>query len=63
MTATDIDVAYIAPLLAVSFTSVIALMAWIVQTMWRITNQVTGMEERSEDHERRIRDLETAKRL
>lgn len=59
MIAADIETAYLAPVLAVSFTAVITLMAWIVQTMWRITNQVSAMEERSDDHERRIRDLET----
>ena len=62
MLAADIDVAYLAPIIAVSFTAVITLVAWIVQTVWRITNRVSGMEERSEDHERRIRDLETLRR-
>lgn len=62
MVATNIEVAYLAPIIAVSFTAVISLMAWIVQTIERITNQVSGMEERSEDHERRIRDLENAAR-
>ena len=59
MSATNIDTAYLAPVLAVSFTACITLIAWIVQTLGRISNQMAGMEERSEDHERRIRDLET----
>ena len=62
MIAASVETAYLAPIIAVSFTAVITLMAWIVQTMWRITNQVGQMEERSDDHERRIRDLEIGKR-
>lgn len=51
--------AYIAPLVAVSFTAVIGLMAWIVREMGRITTEVRVIQNASEDHDRRIRDLET----
>lgn len=56
--AAQISDAYLAPLLAVSFTTVIALIGWIVQTLWKINTSLTQMEERSDDHERRIGDLE-----
>ena len=49
-----------ATLVGVSFTSVIALMAWMVQTLSRTSGMLAVMEERSEDHERRITLLEQA---
>lgn len=51
--------AYIAPLVAVSFTAVIGLMAWIVREMGRITTEVRVIQTAGDDMERRIRDLET----
>lgn len=62
MVAADIDAAYLAPLLAVSFTTVIALMGWIVQTLWKINTSLTSMESRYDEHERRIGDLEERNR-
>lgn len=58
MLAAGIPTAYLAPLLAVSFTGVITLMAWTVRELSRISAQLSVTEERSSDHERRIRDLE-----
>lgn len=50
--------AYIAPLVAVSFTAVIGLMAWIVREMGRITTEVRVIQTASSDLERRIHELE-----
>lgn len=49
---------YIAPLVAVSFTAGIALMAWIVREMGRITTEVRVIQNASDDLERRIHALE-----
>jgi hypothetical protein len=51
-------IAISATLIGVSFASVIALMAWIVQTLSRVNATQERMAERSEDHERRLGDLE-----
>lgn len=47
-------------LIGVSFSAVIGLMAWMVQTLHRTNAVLAVMEERSEDHERRISMLEQA---
>lgn len=58
MIAANIETAYLAPLLAVSFTTVIALIGWIVQTLWKINTTLSGMEARYDEHERRLDHLE-----
>ena len=58
MIAAEIPAAYLAPMLAVSFTTVIALIGWIAQTLWKINTALAGVQERSADHERRLDHLE-----
>lgn len=53
-------VAVMTTLIGVSFSAVIGLMAWMVQTLHRTNAVLAVMEERSEDHERRISMLEQA---
>lgn len=52
----------IIPILAISFTSVIALMTWMVRELSRISNTLSVMEERSKAIVRRIDDLEDEQR-
>ena len=63
MIAAEINTAYLAPLLAVSFTTTIAIIGWIVQTLWKINTSLSQMEERGDDHERRIDVLEERTRF
>lgn len=50
--------AYVAPLVAVSFTAVIGLMAWIVREMGRITTELRVIQTEGSDLERRVHALE-----
>lgn len=52
----------IIPILAISFTSVIALMTWMVRELSRISNTLSVMEERGKAIVRRIDDLEDEQR-
>jgi len=51
-------IAVMTTMVGVSFSAVIGLMAWMVQTLHRTNAVLAVMEERSEDHERRITILE-----
>lgn len=52
----------IVPILAISFTSVIGLMTWMVRELSRISNTLSVMEERGKAIARRIDDLEDEQR-
>ena len=54
MLATEIPSEFLTVFLGVSFTAVIGLMAWIVRELSRISTQSSRLEERSNDHERRL---------
>ena len=54
-------ISLLATLAGVTFAAVIGLIAWIVQSLSRTVNQLGVMEERSEDHERRLGVLEAAR--
>ena len=54
MFATEIPSEFLTVFIGVSFTAVIGLMAWIVRELSRISSQSSRLEERSEDHERRL---------
>jgi len=58
MIGATIDTAYLAPIIASSFMFVVGLMAWIVRELSRISSQLSVIEERTQDHERRITNLE-----
>lgn len=53
----------IVPILAISFTSVIALLTWTVRELSRISTTLSVMEERMKALDRRIDDLEDEHRL
>lgn len=50
------------PILAISFTSVIALMTWMVRELSRISTTLSVMEERSKQVAQRLDDLEDEQR-
>ena len=54
MVATEIPSEFLTVFLGVSFTAVIGLMAWIVRELSRISTQSSRLDERTEDHERRL---------
>ena len=54
MFATEIPSEFLTVFLGVSFTAVIGLMAWIVRELSRISTQSSRLDERTEDHERRL---------
>lgn len=58
MIGAEINTAYLAPLVATSFMFVVGLMAWIVRELSRISSQLSVIDERTQDHERRISNLE-----
>jgi hypothetical protein len=50
--------AYVAPILAASFTCIVGLVGWTVRELARLSTQISVMEQRQSDHERRIERLE-----
>ena len=56
--STAVPTALVIALVAVTLPLVIALLAWIVRELARTSSVLTKLEERSEDHERRLTRLE-----
>lgn len=52
----------IVPILAISFTSVIGLMTWMVRELSRISSTLSVMEERYKTIDRRIETIEDEQR-
>jgi type II secretory pathway component PulJ len=52
----------IVPIIAISFTSVIGLMTWMVRELSRISTTLSVMDERSQNIVRRIENLEDEQR-
>lgn len=50
--------AYVAPILAASFTCIVGLVGWTVRELARLSTQISVMAQRQDDHDRRIERLE-----
>ena len=61
MIAAQVDDGLITTITGVGITATIALMAWIVRELYRISSLVSKIDERTMDHERRIENLERYK--
>jgi hypothetical protein len=58
MLGAEIPIAILAPTFVIFLSGMVTLLAWIVREMSRISTQLSVMDERSVDHERRLDHLE-----
>jgi hypothetical protein len=58
MLGAEITIAILAPAFAIFLSGMVALLAWMVREMSRISTQLSVMDERSVDVERRLDHLE-----
>lgn len=61
MISAQIDNGVLTTLTGVGVTMTVALLAWIVRELYRISSLVSKVEERTNDHDRRIDRLENHK--
>lgn len=57
----EIDNGFLTTVTGVGITATVALLAWIVRELYRISSLVSKVEERTNDHDRRIDRLENHK--
>jgi hypothetical protein len=63
MLGAEIPIAILAPAFAIFLSGMVALLAWMVREMSRISTQLSVMDERSVDVERRLDHLERYRSL